>query len=86
MITVCGFGISNCYNKVKLALLEKGVPFTEEETKTGSKVSEGVLRRRRAQRCQRRAYPQAPTASWWANGRARRRQAGLNSVGPGASD
>ena len=30
MITLHGFPISNYYNKVKLALLEKSVPFTEE--------------------------------------------------------
>lgn len=30
MLTLCGFSASNYYNKVKLALLEKGVPFTEE--------------------------------------------------------
>ena len=30
MLTLCGFAASNYYNKVKLALLEKGVPFTEE--------------------------------------------------------
>ena len=30
MITLCGFAVSNYYNKVKLALLEKGVPFNEE--------------------------------------------------------
>ena len=30
MITLCGFAASNYYNKVKLALLEKGVPFSEE--------------------------------------------------------
>ena len=30
MLTLCGFPISNYYNKVKLALLEKGVPFQEE--------------------------------------------------------
>lgn len=30
MITLVGFAVSNYYNKVKLALLEKGVPFTEE--------------------------------------------------------
>ena len=36
MITLCGFSVSNYYNKVKLALLEKGVPFTEELVKTGS--------------------------------------------------
>lgn len=29
-ITLCGFAVSNYYNKVKLALLEKGVPFQEE--------------------------------------------------------
>ena len=30
MLVLCGFAISNYYNKVKLALLEKNVPFTEE--------------------------------------------------------
>lgn len=35
MITLCGFSLSNYYNKVKLALLEKGVPFEEELVKTG---------------------------------------------------
>ena len=30
MLTLCGFAVSNYYNKVKLALLEKGLPFTEE--------------------------------------------------------
>jgi len=30
MITLCGFALSNYYNKVKIALLEKGVPFQEE--------------------------------------------------------
>lgn len=28
-ISLCGFAVSNYYNKVKLSLLEKGVPFTE---------------------------------------------------------
>lgn len=42
MITLCGFSISNYYNKVKLALLEKGVPFEEERVMTGSK-DEAVL-------------------------------------------
>ena len=32
MITLCGTPISNYYNKVKLALLEKGVPFEEQRT------------------------------------------------------
>jgi glutathione S-transferase len=30
MITLYGFTISNYYNKVKLALLEKGIPFVEQ--------------------------------------------------------
>ena len=30
MLKLCGFGASNYHNKVKLALLEKGVPFEEE--------------------------------------------------------
>lgn len=35
-ITLCGFAVSNYYNKVKLALLEKGVPFDEELVMTKS--------------------------------------------------
>ena len=42
MITLCGFAVSNYYNKVKLALLEKGIPFTEEHHKTGG-TDEAVL-------------------------------------------
>jgi glutathione S-transferase len=42
MLTLCGFAISNYYNKVKLALFEKGVDFTEELVMTGSK-DEAVL-------------------------------------------
>lgn len=30
MLKLCGFAASNYYNKVKLALLEKGLPFEEE--------------------------------------------------------
>ncbi len=30
MLTLCGFAASNYYNKVKFALLEKGVPFEEK--------------------------------------------------------
>jgi glutathione S-transferase len=30
MVKLCGFAISNYYNKVKLALLEKGIAFEEE--------------------------------------------------------
>ena len=29
MITLCGFGVSNYYNKLKLVMLEKQVPFCE---------------------------------------------------------
>jgi len=29
MITLCGFGVSNYYNKLKLVLLEKDIPFQE---------------------------------------------------------
>ena len=36
MITLYGFTFSNYYNKVKLALLEKGLPFVEEVVKPGS--------------------------------------------------
>ena len=44
MIVLCGSSISNYYNKVKLALLEKGVPFTEEATPIRS-TDEAVLSR-----------------------------------------
>jgi glutathione S-transferase len=36
MLTLCGFPVSNYYNKVKMALLEKQVPFTEEKVMTKS--------------------------------------------------
>ncbi len=42
MITLCGFSVSNYYNKVKLVLLEKGIPFNEERVMTGSS-DEAVL-------------------------------------------
>ncbi len=42
MLTLCGFSASNYYNKVKLVLLEKNVPFTEEYVATGL-VDEAVL-------------------------------------------
>lgn len=31
MINLCGFAVSNYYNKTKLAMLEKGIDFTEEQ-------------------------------------------------------
>ncbi|MDP3655113.1 MAG: glutathione S-transferase [Rhodoferax sp.] len=42
MITLCGFAISNYYNVVKLALLEKDIPFVEEYVPTKS-TEEAVL-------------------------------------------
>jgi glutathione S-transferase len=42
MITLCGMCLSNYYNKVKMALLEKGIPFDEQFFSTGSK-DESVL-------------------------------------------
>jgi glutathione S-transferase len=36
MITLCGIPLSNYYNKAKLALLEKGIPFSEDYVKTHS--------------------------------------------------
>jgi glutathione S-transferase len=42
MIVLCGFSVSNYFNKVKLALLEKGVAFTEERIMTKS-TDEAVL-------------------------------------------
>ena len=42
MITLCGFSVSNYFNKVKMALLEKGIPFREELVMTRS-ADEAVL-------------------------------------------
>ena len=42
MLVLCGFPISNYYNKVKLALLEKSAPFEEEHVLTG-RSDEAVL-------------------------------------------
>jgi hypothetical protein len=42
MLVLCGSSISNYYNKVKLALLEKGVAFSEEYVATGGS-DEAVL-------------------------------------------
>lgn len=41
-IILCGLPISNYYSKVKIALLEKGIAFTEEPVPTGS-TDEAVL-------------------------------------------
>lgn len=42
MLTLHGFAVSNYYNKVKMALLEKGLPFEEALVTTGN-PSEAVL-------------------------------------------
>jgi glutathione S-transferase len=39
-LTLCGFSLSNYVNKVKLVLLEKGLPFTEERVDLGRKTDE----------------------------------------------
>ena len=39
MIKLCGFGVSNYYNKVRLALMEKDIPFTEEVVLPGQEKS-----------------------------------------------
>ena len=40
MLTLCGFSASNYYNKVKLALMEKQIPFAEELAWLGSTTPE----------------------------------------------
>ncbi len=37
MLVLCGFSVSNYFNKVKMVLLEKGVAFTQEQVRTGLK-------------------------------------------------
>ena len=43
MITLSGFTLSNYYNKVKMVLLEKGVPFVEEKCALGGEKTEEML-------------------------------------------
>lgn len=38
MLTLCGFSVSNYHNKVKFALLEKGVSFEEQVVHTGKEA------------------------------------------------
>ncbi len=40
MLVLCGFAFSNYFNKVKLALLEKGLPFSEEYCATGASTED----------------------------------------------
>ena len=42
MLTLSGFTLSNYYNKVKMVLIEKGIPFVEEHCKMGD-ASEELL-------------------------------------------
>lgn len=42
MLTLCGFELSNYYNKVKMALIEKGIAFEEKRVMTG-KAAQAVL-------------------------------------------
>ncbi len=43
MITLSGFAVSNYYNKVKMVLLEKGIPFAEEHCPTGFEDEETLM-------------------------------------------
>jgi glutathione S-transferase len=43
MITLSGFTISNYYNKVKMVLIEKGMPFAEERCRMGADATEEML-------------------------------------------
>jgi glutathione S-transferase len=43
MITLSGFTLSNYYNKVKMVLLEKGIPFEEERRKMGPADEEMLM-------------------------------------------
>jgi glutathione S-transferase len=43
MITLSGFTLSNYYNKVKMVLLEKGIPFVEERCPMSGDRSEEML-------------------------------------------
>lgn len=44
MLKLCGIHLSNYYNKVRIALLEKGVAFEEDPTCTPSQADEFVAR------------------------------------------
>jgi glutathione S-transferase len=44
MLKLCGFHISNYHNKVRIALLEKGVPFEEDTSCTPSQKEEFLVR------------------------------------------
>ena len=44
MLKLCGFHISNYHNKVRIALLEKGVPFEEDATCKPSQKDEFIAR------------------------------------------
>ncbi|HWM43262.1 MAG TPA: glutathione S-transferase family protein, partial [Burkholderiales bacterium] len=44
MLKLCGFHISNYHNKVRIALLEKGVPFEEDPSCSPSQKDEFLAR------------------------------------------
>jgi glutathione S-transferase len=43
MLTLSGFTLSNYYNKVKMVLIEKGMPFVEERCKMGEVTEEHLM-------------------------------------------
>lgn len=50
MLTLCGFSVSNYYNKVKLALLEKAIPFEEELLPAAKPYLKSISERPQAQK------------------------------------
>jgi glutathione S-transferase len=44
MLKLCGFHLSNYHNKVRIALLERGIPFEEDATCSPSQESEWLAR------------------------------------------
>ena len=43
MITLSGFTLSNYFNKVKMVLIEKGIPYVEEQCAMGGDKTEEML-------------------------------------------
>ena len=69
MLKLCGFAASNYYNKVKLALLEKGLPFEEELAWVGEvDLAASPLTERRNLLCMPLQQPLATIkpGEWWA--------------------
>ena len=59
MLKLCGFHISNYHNKVRIALLEKGVPFQEDPSCSPSQKDDFLARSPMGEYLED-AYPQKP--------------------------